>query len=385
MKVDCIVTVERPDITSQFYPITLTTPVQNIIIGGLRFFEYTILNTYINYRYPIDIVALVRDYLAFDWIKIYGEFICEKLLDISRVNIEYVNYRDRKNIEKILEKYDYVGIIPANYVPKDVEFMNRIPILKTKDINNITDIYKITLTYNYDSNVVNSIVDIIKMNVEYLEYVCNILKISNFRIVIDSEVSNVELPKRCVLYLCELMRNCKIRDGTVIYRKAIVGCEIKNSIIDVYTHAEHHGYIGDSYIGRFVNLGAGTTFSNVKNTKGYVKYLGHSTDMVKLGPVISDHVKTAIGTLIFSGKCVGSYSHVYGLADCDIPPICIYRDGEIIKMDKDKLLQFLDRWCRKYVDPDGLTYEKNIIDRTYDYLCTLLEKSLSNIFFLYSK
>jgi NDP-sugar pyrophosphorylase family protein len=95
-----------------------------------------------------------------------------------------------------------------------------------------------------------------------------------------------------------------------------IGGEVTHSIILDYTNKAHYGFIGHSYIGSWVNLGAGTTNSNLKNNYGSVKVSlkGReiNTGMQFLGCLIGDHVKTGIGTLISTGAVIGVGANVFG-------------------------------------------------------------------------
>ena len=117
--------------------------------------------------------------------------------------------------------------------------------------------------------------------------------------------------------------SAQIGGGTSIFDSCKVGGQVENSIFMPYTNKAHHGYVGDSYVGCFVNLGAGSTFSNLKNTYGNVRLTvaGKKVDsgMLKLGPVIGDMAKLSIGSLVYAGKSVGVSSHVSGLASSDVP------------------------------------------------------------------
>ena len=105
---------------------------------------------------------------------------------------------------------------------------------------------------------------------------------------------------------------------------------MENSIVMPYSNKAHHGYVGDSYIGSWANLGAGCTFSNLKNTYGVVRPLvdgkKFDTRMVKLGPAVGDMAKLSIGALVYAGKWVGTASYVSGLAASDVPSFT-YHDG----------------------------------------------------------
>ena len=112
-----------------------------------------------------------------------------------------------------------------------------------------------------------------------------------------------------------------IRPGTSIGIMSRVGGEVSNSIIMGYTNKAHDGYLGDSYVGKWVNLGAGTTTSNLKNTYGEIAMdMGKEkvpTGRRRLGSLIGDHTKTAILTRLMTGTYVGFCSMV---ADSGAPP-----------------------------------------------------------------
>lgn len=95
-----------------------------------------------------------------------------------------------------------------------------------------------------------------------------------------------------------------------------IGGEISASIFHGYDNKQHYGFIGDSYIGEWVNLGAGTTNSNLKNNYGTVKIIvdGRKIDSLEqfIGCFVGDHAKTGIGTLITTGATVGVAANIFG-------------------------------------------------------------------------
>ena len=100
-----------------------------------------------------------------------------------------------------------------------------------------------------------------------------------------------------------------IRAGTTIGSDCKVGGEIANSILMGCTNKAHDGYLGDSFLGEWVNFGAGTTTSNLKNTYGDIQVQVGSRSMPTgrqfLGSLVGDHTKTAIGTRLLTGTYVG--------------------------------------------------------------------------------
>ena len=108
-----------------------------------------------------------------------------------------------------------------------------------------------------------------------------------------------------------------IRAGTSIGSMCKIGGEVSSSIILSYTNKPHDGFLGDSYLGEWVNLGAGTTTSNLKNTYGEVTMPVDGrrvkTGRRFLGSLIGDHTKVAIGTRLMGGTYVG-YSCMVGVS-----------------------------------------------------------------------
>ena len=107
-----------------------------------------------------------------------------------------------------------------------------------------------------------------------------------------------------------------------------IGGELSASIIESYSNKLHFGYLGSSYVGSWVNLGAGTTNSNLKNTYGSIRvqYEDQKVDtgMQFLGCVIGDYTKTAIHTSIYTGKILGACSNVYGAVTTNVPSFANY-------------------------------------------------------------
>ena len=101
----------------------------------------------------------------------------------------------------------------------------------------------------------------------------------------------------------------KLREGCSLGPICRVGGEVEESIIHGYSSKYHDGFLGHAYIGQWVNLGAFTTNSDLKNDYTTVSlYVGGKTvdsgDM-KVGCFIGDHTKTALGTLFNTGTIVG--------------------------------------------------------------------------------
>ncbi len=105
-----------------------------------------------------------------------------------------------------------------------------------------------------------------------------------------------------------ILERATIRPGTAIGPWCKVNGEVGGTIFQGFSNKAHDGYVGDSYLGEWVNLGAGTTTSNLLNTYGEIitRALPTSpnerTGETFLGAVIGDHVKTAICTRLMTGS-----------------------------------------------------------------------------------
>jgi len=95
-----------------------------------------------------------------------------------------------------------------------------------------------------------------------------------------------------------------------------LGGEIEESIIYGYTNKQHYGFLGHSYLGEWINLGAGTTNSDLKNNYSTVSVnIGEkkiNTGLQFLGSIIGDHTKTGIGTILNTGTIIGVSCNIFG-------------------------------------------------------------------------
>ncbi|MFL2998575.1 MAG: putative sugar nucleotidyl transferase [Candidatus Neomarinimicrobiota bacterium] len=102
--------------------------------------------------------------------------------------------------------------------------------------------------------------------------------------------------------------NSKI-SNSVIGPHCKIGGEVSGTIIQGFTNKSHYGFLGDSFVGEWVNLGAGTTNSNLKNNYKEVSMIINNqlinSNKLFLGSFIGDHTKTAIGTMLNTGTNIG--------------------------------------------------------------------------------
>jgi len=121
--------------------------------------------------------------------------------------------------------------------------------------------------------------------------------------------------------MCE---NAVVKMGTKIYKDTTigpfskVGGEISNAVIFGYSSKGHDGYLGNSVIGEWCNLGAGTNNSNLKNNYSEVKLWNYETERFAktglqfCGLMMGDHSKCAISTMFNTGTVVGVSANIFG-------------------------------------------------------------------------
>ena len=152
-----------------------------------------------------------------------------------------------------------------------------------------------------------------------------------------------------------------IGGGTSVFESCKVGGQVEDSVMMPYTNKAHHGYVGDSYIGSWVNLGAGSTFRTLKNTYGNVRLTlgGKKVDpgMLKLGAAVGDMAKLSIGALVYAGSGVGTGSHLSGVAGEDVPSFTFFDSGQGKKVEL--LLESVLETQRRMMERRGVTLSRN--------------------------
>jgi UDP-N-acetylglucosamine diphosphorylase/glucosamine-1-phosphate N-acetyltransferase len=115
----------------------------------------------------------------------------------------------------------------------------------------------------------------------------------------------------CYIGKKSVLLGAKCREGNSIGPMCRIGGEVEESIIQGYSNKYHDGFLGHAYVGQWVNLGAMTTNSDLKNDYTSVSVMldgrrSIDTGSPKVGALIGDHTKTSIGTLLNTGAVVGA-------------------------------------------------------------------------------
>jgi UDP-N-acetylglucosamine diphosphorylase/glucosamine-1-phosphate N-acetyltransferase len=171
--------------------------------------------------------------------------------------------------------------------------------------------------------------------------------------------------------LCEaaiLKMGSKVYGATTIGPNCVAAGEIKNSVLFANSNKAHDGYLGDSVLGEWCNLGAGTTNSNVKNTAGHVKMWDEATSDYtdvgfKAGLLMGDYSRAAINTSFNTGTVVGVCCNIF---EDGFPPkyVADFTWGSK-KYELEKAFEHIDNW--KKLKGQQLTQkEKEILLTLYN-------------------
>lgn len=137
--------------------------------------------------------------------------------------------------------------------------------------------------------------------------------------------NNAEVMEGCMLRgpiaICDhagLKMAAKIYGPTTIGPYCRVGGEVNNSVFFAYSNKGHDGFVGNSVIAEWCNLGADTNTSNLKNNYGNVKIWSYpqgkmaETSLQFCGTIMADHAKTGINTMLNTATVVGVAANIFG-------------------------------------------------------------------------
>lgn len=234
-------------------------------------------------------------------------------------------------VEKEVPVYDFIWDIIA-------DLSDRL----RNDLNNDSSLGRILSPVGDFISVKNKKKVYIGKNVELGDYL--VLDAQDGPIWIDDGV--VIESHCCVKGPAFIGKNSRIKPDTLLEVVAFgevvkASGEIEGSIFQGYSNKQHLGFLGHSFIGEWVNLGAGTTNSDLKNNYSKVNVIlegkRYETGMQFLGTIIGDHSKVAINTTFNTGTIVEPFCNVFGegYPPKYIPPFSWRCDNiEEYKLDK---------------------------------------------------
>ncbi len=319
---------------NKLLPLTYTRPVADIRIGILTIKEKweKLLNTSVSFN--------TQEYLS----KKYPTVISHENVLINGSilpTIELVNQINGLSVNQILKKGDIEIAFRTNGDSISITDSSNYHIVETQleflRIENTWDIFKhnpqaiiddfsLLTTDRATSKIsdTNSIIgDPANIFIEkgaIVEFAY--LNTSDGPIYIGKDSEIMEGSKiRGPFALCEhatIKMDAKIYSGTTIGPYSKVGGEVSNSVILGYSNKGHDGFLGNSVIGEWCNLGADTNTSNLKNTYDFVRLWSYdvntfvSTGLQFCGLIMGDHSKSGINTMFNTGTVVGVSSNIYG-------------------------------------------------------------------------
>jgi UDP-N-acetylglucosamine diphosphorylase/glucosamine-1-phosphate N-acetyltransferase len=167
------------------------------------------------------------------------------------------------------------------------------------------------------------------------------------------------MPNAVIIGPSSIGNNSTIKAGAKIYEETAIGpwCkvggEVEASVFQAYSNKQHDGFLGHSYICEWVNLGADTNTSDLKNTYGniLIKIRGKAinTEQMFLGMLCGDHTKTAINTQLNSGTVAGVCGMIAqsGFPDKEIPSFSWLTDRGVARYDFAKAIEVARRVMRR--------------------------------------
>ena len=336
-----------------FEPLIYSRPVYDLICG------MTTLKEKIIRAFPREKVVLkCRDYLE-PFVKAENPRL--KVNQFDKGDYLFINSRivapsKLKNILKVKSNQQKVfvsnGIIIAAKLPwnkiKELE-LDKAEVIDTKLFSNL-------LTEEVDVECANYLWDLVYLNGKEIQNEFKIFtkgKTSakkkfagvNFvngknifigknveikpGVVLDASTGPIFIERNVTIFPNAVIQgpfcigeSSKIKSCATIYpnvsigRVCKVGGEVEDTIIHPYSNKQHSGFLGHSYLGSWINLGADTNNSDLQNNYGTIKVQvnGRHIDSRKqfVGLMMGDHSKTAINTMFNTGTVVGFSSNVFG-------------------------------------------------------------------------
>ena len=339
---------------SNFYPLSYTRPVYELVCGintlrekiirdipGVRvslhcrkYLEDTLKN-----QYPDMDINIINDNSC---LFINGRVLAsEYLSEINTEDFEDCIYTSGDEIAAIkLSKENLTQI--KNSIANTLDF-NSLPELPTKKVDVKLYSYLWEMITDNGSEIVKDAEALTKDNSDFINTkdfegvsFINTEKIFIKKnatikpgVVIDATNGAVYIDDNVFIYPNAVIegpvyigKDSMIKIGAAIYENVSIGSnckiggEVEDAIILPYTNKQHAGFIGHSYLGSWVNLGADTNCSDLKNNYSTIKVKLNNetidTGTQFLGVIIGDHSKSAINTMFNTGTIVGISSNIFG-------------------------------------------------------------------------
>jgi UDP-N-acetylglucosamine diphosphorylase/glucosamine-1-phosphate N-acetyltransferase len=317
------ITISENDIElDKFYPFNILHPIYEVRFGCFRFFERVISQfpdlplsyegrtkhkqSFIE-RFGIEdnlpelpnLKLFSNHLLTNEFTQIIAEINNNTDIYSNGLKIASLRFDLSENIEKIevnVETFNALWdliYINEKAINEDFKFFN----FEQKDFENVSLINRKNISIAQSAKI---------------SPFC-VLDASNGAIVIEDNVKI--MPHSTIIGPCHIGKETVIKIGAKIYEKTSIGnnCkiggEIENSIIQSYSNKQHDGFLGHSFISEWVNLGADTNNSDLKNTYENISLringVLYETNKMFLGLLCGDHTKSSINTQFNTGTTIG--------------------------------------------------------------------------------
>lgn len=318
-------------VRNQLLPFTFTRPVADIRMGIL-----TIREKWEKYLQTTT-STITEDYLSNKWPMVEMEENVMINASFLPTNELVEQIRDLKEGEAIFHEEDVVAFFA--FEDQDINFDTCVSIeLKGKPfrVEHTWDIFKLNgeailadfelLTAGRESQPISSTNQVSAPENIFLEkgakVECSILNASEGPIYIGANAEIMEGSiVRGSLALCDhatLKLGAKIYGPTTVGPHSKVGGEVNNSVILGYSNKGHDGFLGNSVLGEWCNIGADTNTSNLKNNYAEVRLWDYATEgfaptgLQFCGLMMGDHSKCGINTMFNTGTVVGVSANIFG-------------------------------------------------------------------------
>ena len=351
-----IILYENEKVNSLF-PITLTRDASEIFCGGITLFEL------VQKSFPKNkVIKLSRNYLQSEKFQLSTSENEVLFLNASLIpHFESINLFQRGLKSKTSHLFTnenkliggYLNLKELKISHSQMQILTPIIVEKFLQSFNLSSKQISWKTFEHIWQLVTFNKEILGDNLQYLTkglqkkskdfYVAKNVKLPK-QFEVDTTNGKILISKGTILkpfvFLegpvfigenCMIKEFASIKDSTAIGQVCKIGGEIEASVVHSYSNKQHHGFLGNSYIGSWINLGAGTTNSDLKNTYSKIKIRGEETGEQFLGCFIGDYTKSAINTSIYTGKIIGVSSYLYGTLTKDLPSFTNYASANNMK------------------------------------------------------
>lgn len=325
--------LDEDELISSFYPLTLTRSLVDLKMGIFSIKEKWEMMAKIQ---AVDLQFIsTKERLESDHKVIKANVIPPATLDLQTFFQQDDQSLLSLGFKKVDHLWDLLSISPW-LIENDLKLIST----KNSDFGNATINGKHHVIIGSNTNIEHCIINTQDGPV-YIDDDCHVMDGAMLR-------GPISIGKGTVIKM-----GAQLYGGTIIGPQCVIGGEIKNSIFQGYSNKAHHGYIGNSYIGEWCNLGAGTSCSNLKNTLGNIKAWDISNNKFidagqKAGILMGDHVKTSINTSFNSGTVIGICANIFGFQGLTNKYIESFSWGGISnnKYELEKLIVEIEKWMR---------------------------------------